>query len=86
MCQLQRDSHALSASSPIPCPFYSTKDYTDHLLDWIEQDHEDGKPFFAYLAYTAPHDPLHAPQEYIDKYKGSTTRAGTFYVRNDSRG
>lgn len=54
----------------LPDDFYSTKDYTDHLLDWIEQDHEDGKPFFAYLAYTAPHDPLHAPQEYIDKYKG----------------
>jgi len=30
----------------------------------------DGKPFFAYLAYTAPHDPLHAPREYIEKYKG----------------
>jgi len=54
----------------LPDDFYSTKDYTDYLLEWIEKDHGDGKPFFAYLSYTAPHDPLHAPREYIDKYKG----------------
>jgi arylsulfatase len=40
------------------------------MLQWIEQDHGDGRPFFAYLSYTAPHDPLHAPKEYIDKYQG----------------
>ena len=27
------------------------------------------KPFFMYLAFTAPHTPFQAPQEYIDKYK-----------------
>jgi arylsulfatase len=54
----------------LPDDFYSTRDYTDNLLQWIKQDHKDGKPFFAYLSYTAPHDPLHAPKEYIDKYKG----------------
>jgi arylsulfatase A-like enzyme len=26
------------------------------------------KPFFLYLAFTAPHTPFQAPQEYIDKY------------------
>jgi arylsulfatase len=54
----------------LPEDFYSTKYYTDVMLQWIKQNHTDGKPFFAYLAYTAPHDPLHAPKEYIDKYKG----------------
>ena len=54
----------------LPDDFYSTKDYTDHLLEWIKSDHGDGKPFFAYLSYTAPHDPLHAPKEYIEKYEG----------------
>lgn len=54
----------------LPEDFYSTKDYTDSVLEWIEQNHGDGKPFFAYLSYTAPHDPLHAPKEYIDKYRG----------------
>ena len=54
----------------LPDDFYSTKDYTDHLLEWIKNDHGDGKPFFAYLSYTAPHDPLQAPREYIEKYEG----------------
>jgi len=55
----------------LPEDFYSTKYYTDVLLEWISRDHGDGKPFFAYLSYTAPHDPLHAPKEYIDKYRGA---------------
>jgi arylsulfatase len=55
----------------LPEDFYSTTYYTDRLLEWIERDQGDGEPFFAYLSYTAPHDPLHAPREYIDKYKGA---------------
>jgi arylsulfatase A-like enzyme len=27
------------------------------------------KPFFMYLAFTAPHTPFQAPQEYLDRYK-----------------
>ena len=54
----------------LPDDFYSTKYYTDTLLKYIEDDHADGSPFFAYLSYTASHDPLHAPQEYIEKYRG----------------
>ena len=54
----------------LPDDFYSTKYYTDSLLQWIQRDQNDGQPFFAFLSYTAPHDPLHAPKEYIDKYKG----------------
>ena len=54
----------------LPEDFYSTQYYTDIMLQMIEQNQGDGIPFFAYLSYTAPHDPLHAPQEYIDKYRG----------------
>jgi arylsulfatase len=54
----------------LPDDFYSTTYYTDELLKFIDQNEKDGKPFFAYLSYTAPHDPLHAPKAYIDKYRG----------------
>jgi arylsulfatase len=54
----------------LPEDFYSSRYYTDRVLQWIEQGRSDNKPFFAYLAYTAPHDPLHAPEEYIAKYRG----------------
>lgn len=50
--------------------FYSTRDYTDSLLGFIERNKADQKPFFGFLSYTAVHDPLHTPKEYADKYKG----------------
>ncbi len=54
----------------LPDDFYSTQYYTDILLEFMQGNRGDGKPFFAYLSFTAPHDPLHAPKEYIEKYKG----------------
>ena len=54
----------------LPDDFFSSEFYTDKIINYIDSDKEDGKPFFAYLAYTAPHWPLQAPTEYIDKYKG----------------
>jgi arylsulfatase len=40
------------------------------MIQFINEHIADENPFFGYLAYTAPHNPLHAPQKYIDKYKG----------------
>lgn len=54
----------------LPADFYSTRYYTDRLVDWLMRDAHHQAPFFAYLAYTAPHDPLHAPSDYIAKYQG----------------
>jgi arylsulfatase len=53
-----------------PADFYSTHNYTDSMLHFIESNRKDGKPFFGYLSYTAVHDPLHAPAEWIARYKG----------------
>ncbi len=32
------------------------------------RDRDPSKPFFSYVAFTAPHAPLQAPQEYVEKY------------------
>ncbi len=50
--------------------FYTTRFYTERMLQYIDQDRAEGKPFFAYLAYTAPHWPLQAPKESIASFKG----------------
>ena len=50
--------------------FYSSRSFTDALLDWLERDQHSNKPFFAHLAFTAPHDPLQAPRSVIDEYEG----------------
>lgn len=49
---------------------YSTEVYTDRLLDFIEEGRDDGRPFFAFAAYTSPHWPLQVPDEYLDLYRG----------------
>lgn len=54
----------------VPEDFFSTDYYTDRLIDYLQADADSGKPFFAWLAYTAPHWPLHAPDDYIDRYQG----------------
>jgi arylsulfatase A-like enzyme len=53
-----------------PADFYSSKNYTDSMIQFIGRNRADAKPFFAYLSYTAVHDPLHVPAEYIARYKG----------------
>ncbi len=53
-----------------PVGRYSTEVYTDQLIEFIEENKNDGKPFFAYAAYTSPHWPLQVPDEYLNRYAG----------------
>jgi arylsulfatase len=53
----------------VPKGFYSTEFYTDKIIEYID-GREKGIPFFAYLSFTAVHDPLHLPDDFLDKYKG----------------
>lgn len=51
--------------------FYSTVTYTDKMLSYLGDHLEHEKsPFFAYLAYSAVHDPLHILEEDRQKYRG----------------
>ncbi len=50
--------------------FYSSVAFTDKVIGYLDETEASGKPFFAYLAFTAPHWPLHAPDEDIRKYEG----------------
>jgi len=53
----------------LPKDFYSTKTYTDKTIQFIEEGRKEEKPFFAYLAYTAPHGPLQLPDDWLRRYK-----------------
>ena len=50
--------------------FYATDAYTDYAIKFIQENKTKNKPFFLYLAYTAPHWPLHALPADIARYKG----------------
>ncbi|ANB13116.1 arylsulfatase (predicted) [Sugiyamaella lignohabitans] len=49
--------------------FYSSDYFATQLIDQLATT-DKSKPFFAYLPFTAPHWPLQAPKEIVDKYKG----------------
>lgn len=50
--------------------FFTTDAFADRAVDLLEQHGRGEAPFFLYLAFTAPHWPLHAPPEDIRKYRG----------------
>ncbi len=54
----------------LPDDYYSTNTFTSKIIEQISSNAGDGKPFFAYLALTAPHWPLQVPAEYRDRYAG----------------
>ena len=54
----------------LPEDFYATRSYADFLIESIRENRADGKPFFAYLAFTAPHDPIHVPEPWLSMYRG----------------
>ncbi|MCH8044044.1 MAG: arylsulfatase [Planctomycetes bacterium] len=49
--------------------FYTTDANTDYAIRFLRAA-DKNKPFFLYVAYNAPHYPLQAPKEEVDKYRG----------------
>jgi arylsulfatase len=60
-------------NTPLPPPedpaFYTTDAFTDYAIRFVLEQ-QDNAPFFLYLAFNAPHWPLHAPQEDVEKFVG----------------
>lgn len=54
--------------SPTGEDFYITTALSDSAATFISRHDYKKKPLFMYLAFNAPHWPLHAPQQTIDKY------------------
>lgn len=57
----------------LPADFYSSDTFATRLIEFLGEEPASGKParpFFGYLAFTAPHWPLQAPAEDIARYKG----------------
>lgn len=63
------DDATISPYTP-PKDFYTTDYFTKYATEFLDEYKNEEKPFFLYLAYTAPHDPLMAWPEDIKKYKG----------------
>jgi len=68
----QKSVHFHEDGKPVEWPDgeYSNDVYTQKIVEYIEETRADDEPFFAYLSLTAPHWPLQAPPDLIDKYRG----------------
>ncbi|QEC51665.1 arylsulfatase [Anseongella ginsenosidimutans] len=57
----------------VPDNYYHTDAINDTASAYIREFARDDRPFFLYIAHTAPHWPLHALPEDIEKYKDTYT-------------
>ncbi|MGB2865371.1 MAG: sulfatase-like hydrolase/transferase [Sedimentisphaerales bacterium] len=65
-CSLTRDNTQIPPGSD---DFYYTNAISDNAMTFI-REHRADNPFFMYVAYTAPHWPMHALPQDIARYKG----------------
>ncbi|GMV99168.1 MAG: arylsulfatase [Candidatus Hydrogenedentota bacterium] len=47
---------------------YFTDLITEHAVDFVNRAASSGDPFFLYVPYNAPHYPMHAPPEYMNRF------------------
>lgn len=57
----------------VPDDYYATDAFNDKAAQYVREMAKEDKPFFLYLAHTAPHWPLHALPEDIRKYEDRYT-------------
>lgn len=62
--QIEKDDPVVSP------PWYGSDLWTRQGLKFVDEANQSGKPFFWYLAHTAPHFPCMAPESTIAKYRG----------------
>lgn len=58
------------AAATIPAGKFTADHYVDKLIEYLDADHDSGKPFFLYLPVQTPHWPIQAPDAYLDRYVG----------------
>jgi arylsulfatase len=55
----------------LPPGYFSSTSFTDFAIQCVDEARAKDQPFFAYVAYQAPHGPLAAPHDWIDRYRGT---------------
>lgn len=67
------DEQTVQLYTPEDPNYYSTDTYTDWALQFLEEYRGEDRPFFLYVSYQAPHDPLQAWPEDIQRYADTYT-------------
>ena len=65
--------HLMDGNTPLmppPKDQYLTDIWADHAVGYVESLAKEKKPFFLYTAFNAPHWPIQAPEDVVQKYAG----------------
>ena len=71
--ELTHDNHPVDPPKRPEDGYHVTEDLVDHAITFINDQKSiyPDSPFFLYFSLGAMHEPHHAPQEYIEKYRGA---------------
>lgn len=68
----------------LPDDFYSSRFFVDKTIDYLRENQDSGKPFFAYVAFQANHSPIQVPRQFRERYQGRYSQ-GWDALRNERR-
>jgi arylsulfatase len=54
----------------LPDDHFSSAAFSDFIIQSVDEQKADGKPFFGYLSFQAVHSPFAVPDDWLDRYKG----------------
>ena len=54
----------------LPPNHFSSGAYADFIMKSVDENKDDGKPFFAYLSFQVVHSPFAVPDDWLDRYQG----------------
>lgn len=73
------DGHYFHNGTPVAAKGFCTDVFFAEAHRYIRECAARQRPFFVYIAPNAPHDPLHAPQRYLDLYAGQPPNLAAFF-------
>jgi arylsulfatase len=64
---MMKNHEHIDENTQYPDDFYLTHALSDSAIEFVESQHDQNEPFFLYLAHYAPHAPIQAPEDRIQK-------------------
>ena len=61
---------------------YSCQIVVDEAIDWLSKTRDKSKPFFQFVCFHEPHEPIDSPPDLVDDYPDAKKRGEALYYAN----
>ena len=65
-----------------PVEGYSCQIVADEAIRWLSHERDKSKPFFQFVCFHEPHEPIDSPPELVRQYPSTTKRGEALYYAN----